>query len=114
MSPEHPSWSILPGDFTGLVERQWPGSTARLVSYFGASVELEVPMPHSLIWGELNDRGQVFTFDGDLRDVAALAVWLRTLVPPEHPLIFCDEAYTHDLPLRPETTPEDILRAFEI
>jgi hypothetical protein len=63
----------------------------------------------------MRNTGQVFTFEGgDFHDCAAFAVWIRTLVPAEHTLIFCDEGYTHDIALRPETTPEDILRAFEI
>lgn len=114
MPPDKATWSISPEDFKRALERAWPGATAKIVSHFGTSVEYEVPMRHYVLSGRLNDAGQVFTFEKGIQDCAAFAVWIRTLVPPEHPLIFCDEGYSHDVALRPETTPEDILRAFEI
>lgn len=114
MPPDEAHWSVSAEQLQRELQRAWPAASVQLLHQPIHSAAYKIPMQHSEIWGRMRNTGQVFTFDGDLRDAAVLAVWIRTLVPFEYPLIFCDEGYTHDILLRPETTAQDILREFEI
>jgi len=114
MPPEEATWSISSEDFKRALESTWPGATAKVVSHFGTSVEFEIPMRHYVLCGRLDDTGRVFTFEKGIHDCAVFAVWIRSLVPSQRRLIFCDEGYSHDVELFPETTAEDILRAFQV
>jgi hypothetical protein len=118
LSPERPNWSIPPQEFARKMISRWPTTIINeqgpeSSTYF----DFELDMPHSLVVGGFGRSGSTFIMDGDLRDMAQLALWFRSIVPAEHPLVFCDEACGYadgySIALTPKTTEEEILNAFE-
>ena len=59
--------------------------------------------------GNLSRDGQVVGLDGDIPEAAELAAWIRSVVPAGQELIFYDQGYHFDVPLRPDTTPQEII-----
>ena len=58
--------------------------------------------------GYLQRDGQSVVVYGDIPEAALVAAWFREQVPPEQELIFYDDGYTFDVPLRPGATAAEI------
>ena len=70
--------------------------------------------PGRELWGELQPDGQAVALDGDVRDAAEFARWLRGQVPQRYALIFYDQGYAHDVPLTERTSVEELAQPFLI
>jgi len=67
---------------------------------------------HGVLIGGLARDGHTVVLDGDIRDCAAMAVWLRRLVPPAQAMVFYDEGYSASGPLEAATQPRTIVDLF--
>ena len=113
LSPDD-SWNVNPQKFAHQLALRWPTveieeQTAEDSRYF----DFDLRMPHSRVVGGFARAGDAFIMEGDLRDCVQLALWFRSIVPPEHPLVFCDEGYAYDIALTPGTTDAEVFSAFE-
>ena len=97
---EQPDWHLTPAEFVGALKRNWP--EVRIVSETPDqyhSVEFELPLRYSCIDGSLDSAGDTLALDADARDAAAVAVWFRTIVPAQVPLILWDAGYARSVPV---------------
>lgn len=62
--------------------------------------------------GALDAEGSGVTIDGDLPDVAAFALWLAALAPPDAGLHIYDESYSASVPLTADTGLEELTELF--
>jgi hypothetical protein len=76
-------------------------------------LEFKLRMIHSVLEGSLRRDGSGLAFDGDIRDIAGFALWVRSFVPAAECLHFCDESVSGPLDLRPDTSPTDIFLLFD-
>ncbi|HSP79054.1 MAG TPA: hypothetical protein VLQ93_11020 [Myxococcaceae bacterium] len=108
-------WRFSPQELRRHLLSRWPGGTLREVEdpEVGECLEFELPMSHSQVTGALNAQGRYVSFEGDIRDCAEFALWLRSLVPASEPLLFGDEALNASLDLEPVTTPGDLFRLYD-
>ena len=119
ISAEQPPWSIPPAELAQKMTARWPATIITELSADSSfCFDFDMRMPHSRVVGSFDRSGSTFAMHrGDLRDMAQLALWFRSMVPAEHPLIFCDEACGYadgySIALTPETTETEILKAFE-
>ena len=70
-------------------------------------------MPGGVLEGMFNRNYSGISVDGDFDDCAAFALWFRSLVPPQQPLLFYDQGFNVDVPLTAETTIQDLRAAFD-
>jgi hypothetical protein len=113
--PEQTSWSMWPDELRRLVSERWPE---------GEVLELE-DSGHALGFGIARDGEQLAgRFARDGRSVAIeqatayelaaeFAVWFRSHVPLDQPLLVWDEAFNWSAELSPATSSEDVLAAVE-
>jgi hypothetical protein len=91
---------------------RWPGTTWQERD-FGAdrfSHMWVIPRPPRDIEFMLATDQKAVTLDGDLDDTVTFALWLRPIVGRD--LIVFDEQNTAIVPVRSDTTEEDIVRPF--
>jgi hypothetical protein len=105
-------WRFSPQELRHHLRARWPGGTLRELQdpEIGECLEFELPMSHSQVTGAVHAQGRYVSFEGDIRDCAGFALWLRSLVPASEPLLFGDEALNASLDLEPTTTPGDLFR----
>ena len=70
-------------------------------------------MPGGALDGKFDQEDSAVCIDGAFEDCAAFALWFRSLVPPEQPLVFYDEGLNFQVALSPHTTVADIVSAVE-
>jgi hypothetical protein len=75
-------------------------------------IEWRIQTGKGEVEGALSRDGRVLILEGDIEDVAQVAIWFRSLVPAPQPLLFYDEGYNVDVALGPETKAEDVVTAF--
>lgn len=107
---------LEPADFADAIVRSWPGETHQLVEDGKGPYGLRwtVPMRYRRLDGALNRAGQSVVLDGDVRDAAEFARWVRQQVPSQYPLFFYDEGYSADVPLTGGTSVEEVIQPFLI
>jgi len=103
--PEEPAWRIEGADFLRELRQRWPRAHVEVIrdparSYCCAWV---IPVEDRALEGGLARDGKSVTVDGQIRDCAEFTVWFRSQVPADRPLIFCDDAYNHDIELLADT-----------
>jgi protease II len=76
------------------------------------SLSFRIPLQNSHLEGSLERTGQCIVLDGDVRDCAKFALWLRSQINRKYQLLFYDEAYSADIELSSETTAHDITKRF--
>lgn len=59
--------------------------------------------------GYFANDNQGVVLDGDVRPSAAFALWVRSIVPDNQPLIVYDESYSFQLALTPGRAIEDLV-----
>jgi len=101
-------------EFAEAVARRWPGVTYLFPKEGKGPYGLRwtVPMPQRRLDGALNRAGQSIVLDGDLRDAAEFARWVRRQVPQRYPLFFYDEGYSADVALIESTSAEELVQPF--
>lgn len=77
------------------------------------TVRWAVRMPSEReLYGELQSNGRAIELDGDVRDAADFARWVRAQIPERHPLTFFDEGFSQQVPVTSTTTTEELARPF--
>lgn len=111
---EQTDLQIDPAELTRGLRESWPDAAVLEVSDPESNrlLEWRVGMEHGEVEGSLDRTRQAVRVDGDLRDCAQFALWLRQRVPEKYTLIFYDEGFTADIELRPQQTPEQIAESF--
>lgn len=112
--PVKTSWNMPASEFVSYLVRRWPSAKIRETKDPNLSPEWQIEMPGGLLYGECYRRlpGVVFSAY-TLEDLAAFALWFRSLVPPEQPLLFYEEGFNWDMELKPNTTAKEILAALD-
>ena len=107
-------WRFSPQDFKHQLLARWPQATLQEQAPDEInSFEFDLVMTHSTLHGAIRRKGTTLPVEGDLRDVAEFALWVRTLVPAGERLHFCDEGVSGQLELEPGTATADIFRLFD-
>ncbi|HEX2570472.1 MAG TPA: hypothetical protein VH877_13020 [Polyangia bacterium] len=114
--PEQTDWRMDIDSFERDLRQKWPNAT----------IERRPPSDsfHALTWtingqndqlridGAITRTGQTIHLDGDVHACAAFARWFRSKTPDAQPLLFYDESYSADVPLRLDTTEDQIAHPF--
>lgn len=108
-------WRFSTGDLKHRLLTRWPNATLEEDTDPRSldCLEFELPMAHSRLEGALRRDGSGIALDGDLRDVAEFALWVRSFVPAAERLHFCDEAVSAQLDLTADTSPAELFRLFD-
>lgn len=112
--PEEPTWRIDQADFLRNMQAHWDQATVEQVTNPARSFShtWRIPFEGRALEGALPRDGKSVVVDGQLQDCAGFAVWARTQVPANEPLIFCDDAYNNDIELTADTSLAEILGLF--
>ncbi len=112
------NWRLPAARFAAKLRTEWPEAAIRIVDIVD-----NAESPHALEWtlpmratrkvaGALDRTGQVVELEGDVRDCATFARWLRTQLPDTYRVQLSDEAATTTIEVRPETTEAELVGAF--
>jgi hypothetical protein len=110
------TWSMPNDAFVTDLRRRWPDVEVTPVedpSRFHG-IEWRIQVGERKVEGALSRDGRALILEGDIEDVADIAVWFRSLVPEGQPLLFYDEGYNVDVPLSQKTEASEIVRAFVV
>lgn len=107
-------WRIEATEFVAALRRQWPD--VKIIS--------EPPSEYHSVMFEV-ERGDFYAFahlqaDGDCLVVEQastdglidMAIWFRSIAPPDVPLLMWSESYGHRVPMPPGMTREELEAAF--
>ena len=112
--PEATSWTMSPSEFAQNLTRSWPDAKVQSTTNPELSPEWEICMPGGILLGRFYPRLSGVVFNGStLDDLINFALWYRSLVPAEQPLLFYEEGFNWDMDLRPEATKQEILAALK-
>lgn len=112
-APIKTSWKMQPSQFAASLIKDWPTAKIRDErSAFPFALDWKIEMPGGLLLGDFSDDPLGISVDGDFDDCATFALWFRSLVPQQQPLLFYDQGFNVDVPLTSETTLEDLRAAF--
>jgi len=106
-------WRIEPKDFAAALQRRWP--EVAIISEKPDEVwfEMQPARGHGYVYAHLQGEDTVVVeMVDDMRDIVAIAIWFRSIVPPELPLLLFDEGYTRDLTVTSSMTEEELAAAF--
>ncbi|HEY6969380.1 MAG TPA: hypothetical protein VJA94_09250 [Candidatus Angelobacter sp.] len=113
-APVKTGWKMQPSQFASSLIQDWPAAKIRDHTFaFPFALDWEIEMPGGLLLGDFSDDPLGISVDGAFDDCAAFAVWFRSLVPPQQPLLFYDQGFNVDVPLTSKTTVEDLRAAFD-
>jgi hypothetical protein len=114
--PEATGWSMPPSEFRQLVTERWPDADVEELDESSThALSFDVAANGEHLTGRYARDGQSVTIEqaSDYEPAAEFAVWFRSHVPAEQPLIVWDEAFNWSAELAPDTTPADVLAALE-
>src|SRR5205814_9881527 len=100
---EQTSWHIGPQEFIAALRRKWPEV---VIISDGPNVHrevfFEVQLEHDQAYAHLESEGQAVVIEmADLRDIVAIAIWFRSLVPESISLLLYDQGYSEHYPVTP-------------
>lgn len=105
---------MSPTEFVAHLLARWPSAKIRETTDPNLSPEWEIEMPGGVLYGECYRQLPGVVFNGyTFEDLAAFALWFRSLVPPEQPLLFFEEGYGWDMELKPNTTAQELVLALD-
>lgn len=111
--PSETTWKINPSRLALALRERYPKiSINEKTSTNGPSLEWECICSHGPVNGLLDHDMNTVVIQGDVRDCADMATWLRRAVPAEQQLIFYDETYSADGQLTQKTSSRDIAAMF--
>jgi predicted O-methyltransferase YrrM len=114
ISPPHEtSWSMPPSEFHLLLTERWPEGEVEELKDSTHALSFDLAGTDGRVSGRLALDGRSVAIEQatDYEPVAEFAVWFRSHVPPEQPLIVWDEAFNWSAELSPDTTAADVLAA---
>ena len=110
-------WHFEAGEFVRLLLERWPGADIRLMAADNpfTTLDFELPLPGAPhpVDGSLAADGQAVWVRGDIPQGATVAEWIRSVVPAEQELVFCDQGYNFDVALVAGVTAKQIVAAVE-
>ncbi len=100
--------------FIALLERRWTITRYRNIEVTKSAyaIEWEFCVDKQTIEGMLSKDKLTIVLDGNLISCARFAIWWRSRVYEECPLILCDEFYYEDIELLAETTEQEVVSKF--
>ena len=113
--PTETDWRISRSEFSRGMEAEFDGCEFSVVpddTSEWRDLDWSMEASFGLLHGHLAGEGQVLVLDGDVRDIAKLAIWFRTMVPMSQDLVFYDEGYSADASIGETTTAEELARLF--
>lgn len=114
--PEKKGWKMSPQEFAKTLTQRWPGAelTWDHDPQNPVAFWFSLPGSHGEVSGTFHKSGDFLAFDRtDVRDIGPLAVWFRSLVPSEQPLLLCSGSGVGYSDLLPTDTAEEIARRFD-
>jgi hypothetical protein len=109
-APKKTNWSISAEEVVEAMKKRWPDAAIKPIDDHPFRMDFTVMIDGLSVLGSLRDIGPslpVWCPFGP--ELAQFALWFRTLVPPEQPLILTDDGYNYVIPLTPHTTIDDIV-----
>ncbi len=112
--PKETGWKLDHATFVESLRVHWPDADIRIADDPTINYPLEwtLQMPEMRLDGTLDREGKAINLDGDIRDCAQFALWVRSLIPNEYKLVFFDEEYTASVEIEKETTEEELVKPF--
>ena len=113
--PQETKWRFDNDVFIELVNRHWPDAevqSRRMVQEAYAHGWV-IGAGDDRVEGKLHRDGRSILLDGSIERCAAFAIWVRVFVPSEQELLFYDDEFSAEVRIEPDTTEEDLARAFE-
>lgn len=112
--PEEPDWNVDQDAFLRAMQAKWPQAKIEQITAPARSFTCtwEIPLEGYELEGALPRDGRSVVVDGRIQDCAEFAIWFRTQVPMNAPLIFCDDTYSNDIELTARTKAADIVNSF--
>jgi hypothetical protein len=110
---EQTGWRLDADELLNALKRHWP--EVRVTSDRADQHRLlafELPLKYSTLYGHLDASGDAVVVDGDVRDAANLAVWLRSFVPDPVQLLLWDEGYTADVAITGSASATELAHVF--
>lgn len=115
LPPDYTDWSFDRGKFVAALHQRW---RVRKVCTTYEDPNIHFSLDWSLwmedgrlLAGFMDRESKAVALEANLMDSAVFALWLRSLVPEEQELLFCDESYSGSVELTGETTEQQILDA---
>lgn len=116
-APTKTDWRMSPAVFTEKLVARWPNAHITRItdpSRKTFSHEWRIRMPKGNLEGMYNQIQSGVVLNGDLGDCAAFALWFRSIVSDQQPLVFYDDAYNVHVALASTTSTSDIAAAFAV
>lgn len=112
--PEETVWRMNESLFIEKLKERWLNIEIKRIhnAEDTYSVVWNLEMEAGRFDGALARDDQTIGLDSDIRNCGVFAVWVRTLVPQEQPLIFYDQGYSAHIDLDASTSAEEIVRTF--
>ena len=111
--PEKTSWTMFPPEFVTHLVKRWPSAKVRETNrHSDFPLEWEIEMAGGTLMGEFYLPLSGVNFSAYTpEDLATFALWFRSLVPAEQPLLFYQEGFNWEMQLKPNTTAQEIAAA---
>jgi len=114
-APSESSWRMDPSEFMASLLARWPNAKVlRIRNSTHFSHAWMIPTSRGILEGEFNQTESGVTVHGPFQECAAFAIWFRSLVPAERPLVFYDEGYNVHVNISTDTTAADLISAFRV
>lgn len=111
--PAASAWTLDLESFRAALLERWPDAQQRDVPESDPTYALDFTiLAVGRVDGAFGRDGQVIGLTGELPDVMTVALWFRSLVPAEQPLLFCDPALNGQVELIPDADPEQAAAAY--
>jgi len=112
--PEKTNLKIDSAQLINRLKAEWPNIDIQHLDNpeRAYSLSFRISIKNSILEGSLERTGQSVVLDGDVRNCAQFAIWLRSLVDRKYKLLFYDEAYSAEVELGSETREHDIIKRF--
>lgn len=116
VAPPSAPRGVLPAEtFVAGLRERWPDAVIEEVTNPDRpyALDFELTVDGNPVAGSFGRDGQVMTLAGDdILACAEVAVWYRSQVPAEHPLVFYDQGYTESVPIEADADPAEVAEPF--
>ena len=112
------AWRFEAAEFVRLLQARWPDADIRLMPADDphTTLEFELPVPgvaHPVLGSLTADGCAVWLEAASIEEGATVAEWVRSVVPAAQELVFCDQAYSFDVPLAAGIRAREIVAAVD-